>query len=158
MFIRRITITLLSILIFSTLSFTQEFVPGKILVKFKNDIELKTEYNLKSTAKLKSLPLNNDLIEILSEAKVSQIKSLYGQNPHLHKSSKFKKAKDLNTYILTCDPKADILQITQELNDHSEIVYAEPDYYFYANFTPNDSNIGQLDNSISILDSKQCSS
>ena len=124
-----------------------EYVPGKIIIKFKKEVKLAKSYSLKTYSKSTAKVIIPSSVEkILKENEVITLKSLFEDEIFSRKKSKEKSAiiDNNNFYILDFDKAKDPKALSEELNKDANIAYAEPDYYFRAMVeTPNDQKVGE---------------
>lgn len=127
--------------------YNPEFVPGEILVKFKDDVIVKVR-NTKSQPQTGVKSIDDFIVKhgIKTCTKVfnseerrkdkSFIKLPDGQNIEVPQL--------FNIYKFTADSKADVKMLASALKAEPEVEFAEPNYYFYSQATePNDPMASQ---------------
>ena len=124
------------------------FVPGKIIVKLKDEVQTKVQYNAKGVGFTQT-----DIGKLLGIGdKVSNLKVLFSaksvQQSIARKSAKKKDPRVpnphtlKNTFLLVLNDKEEnVLQLAEELKKRSDVEYAEPDYNYSVNDFTIDSEI-----------------
>ena len=125
-----------------------DFVPGKLIVKLKDDVQAKVTYNSKGVGTTQM-----DIGKLLGIGeKVSTSKVLFSeksvQNSVARKAAKKQDPRVpnphtlKNTFLLELTNKAEnVLQLVEELSKRSDVEYAEPDYNYSVNDFTIDSEI-----------------
>jgi len=127
--------------------YNPEFVPGEILVKFKDDVLIK----VRNTKSQPQTGVKNIDDFIIKHGIKTCTKVFNGEESRKDKS--FIKLPDgqtievprlFNVYKFTADSKADIKTLVSALKAELEVEFAEPNYYFYSQATePNDPMASQ---------------
>ena len=116
------------------------FVPGKFIVKLKDNVKTKISFNSqgKGTANINI----GNLLEIKSKIKKTNIlfsEKTINRSIQLKKNAQYSyKIKNLKTLkniflIELDDDKEDILSLIEELKQNDKVEYAEPNYNFSIN-------------------------
>ncbi|MDD2889730.1 MAG: S8 family serine peptidase [bacterium] len=138
----RFSVTAGILIIFNcTTIFAQDFIKGRIIVKFKEGV---TVLNQKG-----NITTGLQAIDKLNEKySIGQATRLF-ENHKSIKKTVIIKGKTVavpslsNIYILSINEGTDVLAAAKEYKKIPQVVYAEPDYIAHACTTPNDTYLGE---------------
>ena len=124
----------------------QPYVPGKVIVKFKDDMALSETYAMSTYSRAESAaPIPRSVEKIFQDFQVRSMSSLFSSNPQNTELSR--KESNLagpgNIYLVAFDEQVNPELIAKSLNQDQNVAYAEPDYWFYGLTEPNDENVGE---------------
>lgn len=123
-----------------------EFVPGEILVKFKDDVNIRLQKvggTIKTTdSMIDALNARLNAIEMEKVFKTAVKPDVYGMITV--KGKRVKVPNLSNIYKIRFSPDVDVLSIVREYQKDPAVEYAEPNYIFYVQeIVPNDPDFTQ---------------
>ena len=131
---------ILALLILSTALWAQDpgeeaYVPGRLIVKFKENLSLSQSYSMASySGATAENPLPESVAQILRENKVETLTGLFDRETFGIQSQAADAEADKEqqaVYVLKFDKQKDPEKLADKLNKDENIEYAEPDYYFW---------------------------
>jgi subtilisin family serine protease len=103
-----------------------DFVPGKIIVRFKSNVDpvaVKAANGFTTT--------NNASVNVLLKKHEARAAKKIFKNP--------KNKPQLDVYSISVNPKTDMSKVLKEFNSHPDVIYAEPDFRRKISAVPTDS-------------------
>ncbi|MEQ6118714.1 S8 family serine peptidase [Reichenbachiella sp. MALMAid0571] len=122
-----------------------EYVPGKLLVKFKKQFNT-SSLSTNDNNGFKTLAIKNEtsIDELVRKHKVSGIEPLgFNNSSQTGRIRTLSQESEPKLLKFTLEGEADLQKAIEEFKADSNVLYSEPDYYFKAHITPDDTKVDE---------------